>query len=220
MEKVGINKIDKLVTIIIRILLLAAVVFETYRGRWLTLFTAVAGLVLTFLPEILQKQKGIYLPKSLQIMYTLFIYGSVGLGEQGNFYERFPWWDTLLHFTSGVILGILGFAFVYFINKERNISLKLNPFFICAFTFTFVVTMGVFWEIFEFSVDQFLGFNMQKWQGGIRAGLIDTMEDLIVDTIGAFIVTLPGYIYLKKDKKKFFKSIKEGFEGKQEEEKF
>jgi hypothetical protein len=83
MEKVGISKIDKIVTIIIRILLLAATVFEAFRGRWLTLFTSVAGLALTFLPEILQKQKGIYLPKSLQVLYTLFIYGSMGLRGNG-----------------------------------------------------------------------------------------------------------------------------------------
>jgi hypothetical protein len=79
MDKVGINKIDKIVTIIIRVLLLTAVAFESFRWRWLTVFTAVAGLALTFLPEILQKQKGIYLPKTLQIVYTLFIYGSIGL---------------------------------------------------------------------------------------------------------------------------------------------
>jgi VanZ family protein len=138
-----------------------------------------------------------------------------------NFYEIFPWWDTLLHFASGIILGILGFALVYFINKDRNVSLRLNPFFICAFSFTFVVTMGVFWEIFEFSVDQFLGMNMQKWQGGIRLGLIDTMTDLIIDTLGALIVAAVGYIYMRKDKKKFFKSIKESFREEQhKEEKF
>jgi hypothetical protein len=88
-----------------------------------------------------------------------------------------------------------------------------------AIAFTFVVTMGVFWEIFEFSMDQFLGFNMQKWQeGGIRAGLIDTMQDLVVDTIGALIVTVPAFLIMKKDKKKFFKSLKEGFMSDEENE--
>jgi glycopeptide antibiotics resistance protein len=44
------------------------------------------------------------------------------------------------------------------------------------------------------------------------------MTDLIIDTLGALIVAVVGYTFLKKDKKKFFKSIKEGFEGKQKEE--
>ena len=49
--------------------------------------------------------------------------------------------------------------------------------------------------IFEFGVDQILGFNMQK------SGLVDTMWDLIVDSIGAFFASLLGFLYLKGEKR-------------------
>ncbi|MHA3914105.1 hypothetical protein [Halovulum sp. GXIMD14793] len=40
-------------------------------------------------------------------------------------------------------------------------------------------------------MDQLFGLNMQK------SGLVDTMQDLIVDTIGASIGAFGGYLYLK-----------------------
>jgi hypothetical protein len=48
----------------------------------------------------------------------------------------------------------------------------------------------VLWEIFEFAGDQLFGMNMQK------EGLTDTMWDLIVDTLGAFVAAVFGYFYL------------------------
>ena len=41
-------------------------------------------------------------------------------------------------------------------------------------------------------MDQIFGLNMQK------SGLHDTMSDLIVDSIGALIGAVAGYIYLKR----------------------
>ena len=52
--------------------------------------------------------------------------------------------------------------------------------------------MGGIWEIFEFGMDSFFGLNMQK------SGLVDTMWDLVVDTIGALVISLLGYFYLKR----------------------
>ena len=40
-------------------------------------------------------------------------------------------------------------------------------------------------------MDQFFGMNMQK------SGLVDTMSDLIVDAIGAFIGAGSGFLWLK-----------------------
>ena len=51
--------------------------------------------------------------------------------------------------------------------------------------------MGTLWELFEFSLDWFFQFTMQK------SGLIDTMTDLMVDVIGAFIAAILGYLYVR-----------------------
>ncbi len=45
--------------------------------------------------------------------------------------------------------------------------------------FSFAVSIGTLWEVFEFGMDILFGLSMQK------SGVIDTMDDLIVDAIGA-----------------------------------
>jgi hypothetical protein len=63
---------------------------------------------------------------------------------------------------------------------------------VCIFGITFAVTLGVLWEIFEYLVDLLLpSVNMMSRETGIN----DTMQDLIVDTIGAILVGLMGYAY-------------------------
>jgi uncharacterized oligopeptide transporter (OPT) family protein len=51
--------------------------------------------------------------------------------------------------------------------------------------------MAALWEIFEFAMDQLFAMNMQK------SGLVDTMWDLIVDGIGAGIISILGWWFLQ-----------------------
>ena len=84
--------------------------------------------------------------------------------------------------------------------------MKLSPAFVSLFAFCFAVTLGVFWEVYEFTFDGILGINMQKFmlEDGTqligRAALFDTMKDLIVDMVGAFIVSLSGYFFMNEEK--------------------
>lgn len=71
------------------------------------------------------------------------------------------------------------------------------------FAFLYAVTIGTLWEIFEFSMDQFFGLNMQKPMLGDPSGLTDTMWDIIVNTIGALVISFMGWRYLKS-KQTFF----------------
>ena len=60
-----------------------------------------------------------------------------------------------------------------------------------------------FSEIYEFTFDGILRLNMQKFmlENGTqligRAALLDTMKDLIVDCLGAFIMSFVGYLSLR-----------------------
>lgn len=67
----------------------------------------------------------------------------------------------------------------------------MKPGFVALFTFMFAVGLGAIWEIFEFAMDSFFGMNMQK------SGLVDTMWDLIVDSVGALVISVLGYGYLR-----------------------
>jgi len=59
------------------------------------------------------------------------------------------------------------------------------------------MAFGTIWEIFEFTMDQVFGMNMQKPMLNDPSGLTDTMWDLIIDAIGAGIISSLGYIHLR-----------------------
>ena len=75
------------------------------------------------------------------------------------------------------------------------------------FAFIFAVAVGAIWEIFEFSMDSIFGLRMQKSMLGDDSGLTDTMWDLIVDTIGAFLISVLGWWYMHSDADSFIEVL-------------
>ena len=128
-------------------------------------------------------------------------------GEVRNFYFRIPYWDLILHGFSAGMLGALGFVIVNFLNDSKWKNIQLSPFFVALFAFCFSITCGAIWEIYEFLADGILGTNMQKFitADGIvligREAVRDTMEDFIVNVLGALIITTIGYIQLKRKRR-------------------
>lgn len=172
----------------------------------LMLLQCVLGIVAFFMPNLITKKTKIIIPSNMYLVYVVFLYAAVFLGEIGNFFYKVPHWDTILHTCSGAMLGALGFSFVNILNKNEKVHVQLAPIFVALFAFGFAITLGVLWEIYEFTFDGLLGINMQKFalENGMeligRAALADTMEDLIVDSIGAFVMSVIGYISLKYKK--------------------
>lgn len=172
----------------------------------LMLSQCILGVIALFIPNIITKKTRIIIPSYMYLVYILFLYGAVFLGEVRNYFYKVPHWDTILHTCSGAMLGALGFSFVNILNRQEKIHVALSPIFVALFAFGFAITLGVLWEIYEFAFDGLLGLNMQKFalENGTqlvgRAALADTMEDLIVDSLGAFIMSVIGYISLKYKK--------------------
>ena len=179
---------------LVMVLLLQLAIFGLFIGalfeqRWELAFTAIGVLALTFLPAIIERQLRLQLPLEFTLVTCLFLYASFGLGEVQQFYERFWWWDTLLHSFSALVMGLIGFLTAYVFHMTRRI--RMAPFHVALVSFGFAVTVGTLWEIFEFIMDVSFGLNMQ------RGSLTDTMTDLIVDVVGALIAGWFGYHYVK-----------------------
>jgi uncharacterized membrane protein YjdF len=101
---------------------------------------------------------------------------------------------VVLHTGSGFLLGVVGFLALFLLNRTDHVPQGITPFFLCFFAVTFAVSLGVLWEILEFVVDQISpAINMQSNETGV----VDTMQDLIVDTLGAIVVAVMGWAYLK-----------------------
>jgi len=192
-------KIRLYMMLFIRAMLLFALIGSYLNQRWLVFFVSLVSLFVTFLPTILHKTLGIKIPGDFEILILLFIYGTLFFGEVRGFYDRFWWWDILLNLGSSIALGLVGLTILYVLYKDEQ--LDASPLIIAIFTFTFAVAVGNLWEFFEFFMDTFFNFSMQQ------SSLRDTMTDLIVNAIGATIVAIAGYIYLKQGKRNILSKL-------------
>ena len=172
----------------------------------LMLIQCMLGVVVMMIPSIIERKWSLY-PDNIQIMYFIFLYCAIYLGEVKDFYYLVPHWDTVLHAFSGAMLGLLGFALVSFLNNAKHVKFVLSPFFVSLFAFCFALSAGAIWEIYEFTFDSLLSLNMQKFalsDGTPLVGqeaLADTMKDIIVDAISALAVSVFGYFSLIKKSK-------------------
>ncbi|MFW6035731.1 MAG: hypothetical protein ACOCRZ_05695 [Halothermotrichaceae bacterium] len=169
------------------------------------IFLSLITYILTYSTDYIEKHRKIDIPDILEIIIVLFIYAGIYLSAQFNLYYKFFWWDDLLHTLAGIVISFTGFLLIYKLNYKY--SLDLNPLLIAVFTFSFAVTMGVIWEILEFTADWVLGSAHQKWDLPATAvlmgrdyqgsGLRDTMSDLILTCIGAFVTSYISYYMYK-----------------------
>ncbi|MBW7954372.1 hypothetical protein H3C61_00965 [Candidatus Gracilibacteria bacterium] len=205
-------------THIIRISLIIAMLWSIFEGNWAILFVIILTFLFTYI-HLVFKKYDIIIPQVFQFIIIFFIYSSLFLGDINEFYYLFPWWDIVLHSFSGIALGFIGFLIPYTFYKIREF--KAPPIMIVLFGFCFAVTLGTLWEITEFILDSFFNLNMQKARdlvdiNGIinsREGVKDTMNDLVLDTLGAFFASVFGYFYLVGGEKSFiYKKLIEIFE--------
>jgi len=185
------------VTLGLQLVLTVGAGLALVQGQWLSGLVTLGVVLVTLLPMILGRRFRVFVPPEIEVLAVLFVFSSLFLGEVRGYYLRFWWWDVALHTASGFLLGILGFLLVHVLNEEEEIELHMKPGFVALFAFVFAVGMGALWEIYEFGMDALFGLNMQKEMLGDPSGLTDTMWDLIVDTVGAFIIAILGYGYLE-----------------------
>ena len=170
----------------------------------LMLIQCAGGLLVMFLPALINRTAAIRVPTGMQIAYLAFLYAAIYLGEVRNFYFRIPHWDAVLHFFSGAMLGALGFHLVRLLNESERPRISLSPGFVAFFAFCFALASGAVWEIYEFTIDGLFGTNMQKFRTDAgellvgRAALTDTMQDFVVDALAALTVTVIGYLSLRR----------------------
>ncbi len=223
-----------MVYLVLRLLVIALLIYQLLTGNYENAFLCILTLLLLIIPSFVQVTFKIELPTTLEIIILCFIFAAEILGEINEFYLVFPFWDTVLHTMNGFLAAAIGFSLVDLLNRSEKLVFQLSPLFTAIVAFCFSMSIGVIWEFFEFAMDQFLGFDMQKdtvvqaissvrlnpeglnvpirldgiqdvvvngqalgLGGYLDIGLIDTMEDLFVNFVGALIFSTIGYFYVK-----------------------
>ncbi len=187
------------ITAVIQAICVLGLVLYILRRDWENVVLTACVIVLTLVPAILWRRYRILIPPEFQVVAAVFVFLSIFLGSVRGYYSYW-WWDVVLHTSSGFLLGIVGFLCVFILNRTDRIPREMRPIFLCFFAVTFAVFLGVVWEIFEFACDRIApGMDMQSAKSGVR----DTMHDLIVDTLGAIVVAVMGWAYLKSGRFSF-----------------
>ena len=156
------NKTAFFVCLVLHVIIVVIILRGVILGQSETVFTACLALLLLLIPSILEKSLQIELPGALEILAYLFVFASAILGEIGNFYQQFPLWDSLLHGANGFLFAAFGFCLFDLFDRKRHSSCSLSPGFLALVAFSFSMTIGVFWEFFEFAADRLLDTDMQK----------------------------------------------------------
>lgn len=191
-------------SIILKAILFVEAFFALWDSQWLTFAITIGIILITLTPILIKRSFHVNIPAEFELLAIAFIFASLFLGEVHGFYARFWWWDIALHTSSGLLLGIIGFLLVHVLNETENIDVHLTPGFVAFFAFLFAIGIGALWEIFEYAMDVIFGTNMQKPMLGDPSGLTDTMWDMIVNTLGALVISVLGYGHLKTSQEESF----------------
>lgn len=150
------------VYLVLRLIVLASLVSAILRQEYESAFVCVLVLFLFMLPFFIQKNFGIRLPSTLEIIILLFIFAAEILGELQSYFIQYPYWDTMLHTTNGFLCAAVGFSLIDILNRDAKIKFTLSPVYVALAAFCFSMTIGVLWEFFEFGMDRLFHMDMQK----------------------------------------------------------
>jgi len=209
----------------LRLFTLVTGVVAAFCGQFYVVFQCFLALCLFFLPTLTERRFCIEWPDTMEILLSLFLFSCLLLGEIFDCYTKIPLWDKVLHLLSGFLTAAVGFSLIDLLHGRRGEVFRLRPLFAALFVFCFSMTSGVVWEFFEYGCDRLFDADMQKdrligeihsalleeeeiliqsvivngnrWEGYLDIGLIDTMEDLLVNAVGAAVFSGLGFFFLK-----------------------
>ncbi len=167
--------------------MLVVLVRQVMLRSYESVFFCALTLLLLYIPSWVQVKLRIELPPPLEITILCFIFAAEILGEVNAFYVVVPNWDTMLHTINGFLAAAVGFSMVMLLNDDERLTFHLSPLFLALVAFCFSMTIGVLWEFFEFSMDYFLGTDMQK------DTIVHALHTVALDTTRSNkVVTIPN----------------------------
>lgn len=168
------KKSSLLVYLILRGLVILCMILQILNKEWENVALCLLSLILFIIPFFIQRKFKITLPNTLETIIFIFIFSAEILGEINNFYGIIPYWDTMLHTINGFLAAGVGFSLVDLLNKNSK-KINLSPLYLAVVSFCFSMTIGVVWEFFEFGMDYYLKFDMQKDR------IVDSISSVYLD---------------------------------------
>lgn len=190
---------------------------DANKGRIIFTMVQLIGMLLVLhLPRFIQERYHFQIPYLLDFILVTFAFGGFILGDVFDFYGKIPFWDSILHTLSGVLIAYVGFIVIRYLDKEYTIPLSVSPMFMSVLVVCVALSIGAVWEIGEYLVDDIFYTNNQQYMASTRGTLYgkedvalvghealkDTMKDLMLDLAGALVVASFGYKKLENKQRK------------------
>lgn len=200
------TQVHRWVLIVLQLIMAVELVFVIHEKQWVNAFLVMGIMAITLSPAAIGRRFRVDVPSEFQVLAVIFVFSALFLGEVQSYYLRIWWWDIALHTSSGLLTGLLGFLLVYVLNESDHVDIHMRPRFVAIFAFMFAVAVGTIWEIFEYSMDALAGTDMQKSMFSDPSGLTDTMWDMIVNALGALVISGLGWWYMRQSERSFIEA--------------
>lgn len=148
--------------VLLRALVVLTLVWQAAQRNYFNIFLCALTLVMFMIPTIVDHRLHLKLPTALEVTVIVFMFAANILGEIHEYYVSFPYWDSLLHTTSGFILAAVSYALIDVFNQTKNFHIELSPIYVAIAAICMAMTFGVLWEFFEYFMDVFFLTDMQK----------------------------------------------------------
>ena len=163
---------------------------EQFRESGKNIWQCVYCLLFSFLPFILAKWN-IHSTKTLRVYFLLAIIVHFIGGETLHYYRDIWWFSWVVHLINSFLIATIIYGMLLRHCKHQS------KFFMFLTTVAFTALVGVVWEVCEFGIDSTTGSNMQRFNDSVtgvsyigQRAILDTMVDLMMDTLGGLMAGL------------------------------
>jgi len=170
------------------------------RGNAGIAVNAGVGLLVSFLPAVLERNYRITMSVGIVLWITVAMFlhalGTLSLPALGFLspYKSTWWWDHMTHAMSSSLVAGAAYAVTRAL-EEHTEYVTMPPKFMFVYLLLFVMAFGVVWELIEFYVgvaSDLVGTGKVLTQ----YGLDDTILDLFYNTLGGLLVATFGTVHL------------------------
>jgi hypothetical protein len=176
-------------------IILSSVTLITFlRESWVTFFLTLITILAIFILRLFFKKSSVIYPKEIEIAFVIFIISSLLINDFAFANSASSTaLEVIMHIISGALFSLIAFVLVYALNNFHKMSLRLSPFFITLFAFTFSITFSFLWIIAENIIEE-LVINGSLYNDYIIQQVLAVSGVMT----GSLLIALAGYQYLLK----------------------
>ncbi|MBE6985318.1 MAG: DUF2238 domain-containing protein [Ruminococcaceae bacterium] len=195
---------------------------------------ALLTMLLLCIPMLVERYMNCHICLPVYLFLMVYAMGSL-LGDGYDLYHLTKWWDKFMHLSSGVLFAMFGAFLMHRMSNGIQQPILLKALFAVLFSVAIAAIWEIFeyaadmifhadmqndtliHEINSYLIGPKMGqighieqinsvqINGQMMQGYIDIGLIDTMRDMIIETLGAVVYAV--VFALDRDKHPIFQPL-------------